>query len=142
MCVDFTDLNKACPKDPYPLPSIDRLIDGASGFKTLSFMDAYSGYNKIKMNTLDAPHTAFMSNTCNYHYKVMPFGLKNAGATKVFIRGPGRKVFGIHAHKQKNRGQPGKMSSHNRHEESNVGKGSSAAHRADSSPVKVFIMCR
>ncbi|MCI20606.1 hypothetical protein A2U01_0041768, partial [Trifolium medium] len=43
MCVDFTDLNKACPKDPYPLPSIDRLIDGASGYKTLSFMDAYSG---------------------------------------------------------------------------------------------------
>ncbi|GAU30548.1 hypothetical protein TSUD_65580 [Trifolium subterraneum] len=57
------------------------LIDGASGYKTLSFMDAYSGYNQIKMNTLDAPHTAFMSNTCNYHYTVMPFGLKNAGAT-------------------------------------------------------------
>ncbi|KAK2409009.1 hypothetical protein QL285_044467 [Trifolium repens] len=51
MCVDFTDLNKACPKDPYPLPSIDRLIDGASGYKTLSFMDAYSGYNQIKMST-------------------------------------------------------------------------------------------
>ncbi|MCI67544.1 retrotransposon gag protein, partial [Trifolium medium] len=69
MCVDFIDLNKACPKDPYLLPSIDRLIYGASGYKTLSFMDAYSGYNQIKMNTLDAPHTAFMSNTCNYHYK-------------------------------------------------------------------------
>ncbi|GAU44606.1 hypothetical protein TSUD_240980 [Trifolium subterraneum] len=70
MCVDFTNLNKACPKDPYPLPSIDRLIDGASGYKTLSFMDAYSGYNQIKMNTLDAPHTAFMTNTCNYYYKI------------------------------------------------------------------------
>ncbi|KAK2427613.1 hypothetical protein QL285_026181 [Trifolium repens] len=81
MCVDFTDLNKACPKDPYPLPSIDRLIDGASGYKTLSFMDAYSGYNQIKMNAADAPSTAFMTNTCNYFYKVMPFGLKNAGAT-------------------------------------------------------------
>ncbi|GAU32075.1 hypothetical protein TSUD_53430 [Trifolium subterraneum] len=81
MCVNFTDLNKACPKDPYPLPSIDRLIDGTLGYKTLSFMDAYSGYNQIKMNSLDAPHTAFMSNTCNYHYTVMPFGLKNAGAT-------------------------------------------------------------
>ncbi|MCI48192.1 retrotransposon gag protein, partial [Trifolium medium] len=56
MCVDFTDLNKARPKDPYPLPSIDRLIDGASRYKTLSFMDAYSGFNQIKMNTLDAPH--------------------------------------------------------------------------------------
>ncbi|PNX88251.1 gag-pol polyprotein [Trifolium pratense] len=81
MCVDFTDLNKACPKDPYPLPNIDRLIDGASGCKMLSFMDAYSGYNQIKMNPADAPHTAFMSNTCNYFYNVMPFGLKNAGAT-------------------------------------------------------------
>jgi hypothetical protein len=65
MCVDFTDLNKACPKDPYPLPNIDRLIDGASGYKTLSFMDAYSGYNQIKMNPADASHTAFMTNTCN-----------------------------------------------------------------------------
>ncbi|WJX58397.1 hypothetical protein P8452_43858 [Trifolium repens] len=81
MCVDFTDLNKACPKDPYPLPNIDRLIDGASGYKMLSFMDAYSGYNQIEMNPADAPHTAFMSNTCNYFYNVMPFGLKNAGAT-------------------------------------------------------------
>ncbi|PNX87219.1 gag-pol polyprotein [Trifolium pratense] len=81
MCVDFTDLNKACPKDPYSLPNIDRLIDGASGCKMLSFMDAYSGYNQIKMNPTDAPHTAFMSNTCNYFYNVMPFGLKNAGAT-------------------------------------------------------------
>ncbi|PNX78768.1 gag-pol polyprotein, partial [Trifolium pratense] len=81
MCVDFTDLNKACPKDPYPLPNIDRLIDGASRYKMLSFMDAYSSYNQIKMNPADAPHTTFMSNTCNYHYNVMPFGLKNAGAT-------------------------------------------------------------
>ena len=47
MCVDFTDLNKACPKDAYPLPHIDRLIDGASGFRLLSFLDAYSGYNQI-----------------------------------------------------------------------------------------------
>ncbi|MCI17217.1 enzymatic polyprotein, partial [Trifolium medium] len=65
MYVNFTDLNKACPKDLYPLPSIDRLINGASGYKTLSFMDAYSGYNQIKMNAVDAPHTVFMSNTCN-----------------------------------------------------------------------------
>ncbi|KAK2449974.1 hypothetical protein QL285_009117 [Trifolium repens] len=81
MCVDFTDLNKACPKDPYHLPNIDRLIDGASGYKILSFMDAYSGYNQIKMNLADAPHTTFMTNTCNYFYNVMPFGLKNAVAT-------------------------------------------------------------
>jgi hypothetical protein len=98
MCVDFTDLNKACPKDPYPLPSIDRLIDGASGYKTLSFMDAYSGYNQIRMNAADAPNTAFMTNTCNYFYKVMPFGLKNAGATyqrlmdRVFAQQIGRNL--------------------------------------------------
>ena len=45
MCVDYTDLNKACPKDPYPLPNVDKLVDGSSGYKYLSFMDAYSGYN-------------------------------------------------------------------------------------------------
>jgi hypothetical protein len=98
MCVDFTDLNKAYPKDPYPLPSIDRLIDGASGYKLLSFMDTYSGYNQIKMSTPDAPHTAFMTDTCNYFYKVMPFGLKNAGATyqrlmyRVFANQIGRNL--------------------------------------------------
>ncbi|MCI33345.1 gag-pol polyprotein, partial [Trifolium medium] len=81
MCVDFTDLNKACPKDPYPLPSIDRLIDGESGCRTLSFIDAYSDYNQIKMNPTEAPMTSFMTNTCNYYYDVMPFGLKNVGAT-------------------------------------------------------------
>ena len=81
MCVDYTDLNMVCPKRPYPLPSIDRLIDNASGFKTLSFMDAYSGYNQIIMDPLDAPKTAFMTNNKNYHYEVMFFGLRNAGAT-------------------------------------------------------------
>jgi hypothetical protein len=81
MCVDYTNLNMACPKDPYPLPNIDHLIDDASGYKTLSFMDAYSGYNQIRMDPLDAPKTAFMTNTNNYHYEVMSFGLKNAGAS-------------------------------------------------------------
>ncbi|RDY01387.1 Retrovirus-related Pol polyprotein from transposon 17.6, partial [Mucuna pruriens] len=50
MCTDYTDLNKACPKDPYQLPSIDRLVDGVSGYELLSFMDAYSGYNQIRMH--------------------------------------------------------------------------------------------
>jgi len=71
----------ACPKDPCPLPSIDRLIDSASGFRTLSFMDAYSGYNQIMMDPLDTLKTAFMTNNKNYHYEVMSFGLRNAGAT-------------------------------------------------------------
>jgi len=81
MCVDFTDLNKACPKDSYPLPNIDALVDSALGCKMLSFLDAFSGYNQIKMHPRDESKTAFMTETCNYCYKVMPFGLKNAGAT-------------------------------------------------------------
>ena len=81
MCVDFTDLNKACPKDLYPLPSIDALVDSASGCKMLSFLDAFSWYNQIKMDPRDEGKTAFMTETCSYCYKVMPFGLKNAGAT-------------------------------------------------------------
>ena len=99
MCVDFTDLNKACPKDSYPLPSIDALADSASGSKVLSFLDAFSGYNQIKMNPRDESKTAFMIETCSYCYKVMPFGLKNAGATyqrlmdKVLAPMLGRNVY-------------------------------------------------
>jgi len=81
MCADFTDLNKACPKDSYPLLNIDALVDGASGCKMLSFLDAFSGYNQIKMHPRDESKTAFMTETCSYCYKVMPFGLKNTGAT-------------------------------------------------------------
>ncbi|CAL5202632.1 unnamed protein product [Lathyrus oleraceus] len=81
MCVDYTDLNRACPKDAFPLPNIDSLVDNSAGFKLLSFMDAYSGYNQIPMSPADKKHTAFMTPTGNYYYNVMPFGLKNAGAT-------------------------------------------------------------
>jgi len=81
MCVDYTDLNKACPHDAYPLPNIDRLVDGAAGNKVLSFLDAYSGYNQIPMANTDMHKTAFITDDANYFYRVMPFGLKNAGAT-------------------------------------------------------------
>lgn len=81
MCVYFTDLNKACPKDPYPLSHINRLIDATSGFCFLSFMDAYSVYNQITMNSADAPKTTFMIDINNYYYKVMSFGLKDVGGT-------------------------------------------------------------
>jgi len=63
MCVDYTDLNKACPRDTYPLPNIDRLVDGAAENKVLSFLDAYSGYNQIPMATTDMHKTAFMPTT-------------------------------------------------------------------------------
>jgi len=81
MCVDFTDLNKACPKDSYPLPSIDALVDSASGCKLMSFLDAFSGYNQIRMHPMDECKTAFMTERSCYCYKVMPSRLKNAGAT-------------------------------------------------------------
>ncbi|GAU35398.1 hypothetical protein TSUD_160490 [Trifolium subterraneum] len=81
MCVDYTDLNRTCPKDAYPLPNIDKLVDNSSGFKLLSFMDAYSDYNQINMAEIDKKKTAFMTETGNYYYNVMSFGLKNAGAT-------------------------------------------------------------
>ncbi|XP_057755334.1 uncharacterized protein LOC130974472 [Arachis stenosperma] len=98
MCVDFTDLNKACPKDAYPLPCIDKLVDNTSGFKSLSFMDAYSGYNQILMHPEDRSKTAFITEHDNFCYRVMPFGLKNAGATyqrlvdKVFRHQIGRNI--------------------------------------------------
>ena len=79
--MDFTDLNKACPKDCYPLPKIDLLVDATVGHSLLSFMDAYSGYNQIRMHPDDEEKTSFITDQGTYCYRVMPFGLKNAGAT-------------------------------------------------------------
>jgi hypothetical protein len=81
MCVDFTDLNKACPKDSFPLPRIDALVDSTSGCGLLSFMDAFSRYNQILMHPHDREKTAFITDRGLYCYKVMPFSLKNVGAT-------------------------------------------------------------
>ncbi|XP_061351831.1 uncharacterized protein LOC133296787 [Gastrolobium bilobum] len=81
ICVDYTDLNKVYPKDSFPMPSIDQLVDNSSGFQLLSFMDAYSGYNQIPLHPDDHEKTAFITNKGNFCYNVMPFGLKNAGAT-------------------------------------------------------------
>ena len=81
ICVDFRDLNKACPKDDFPLPITEMMIDAIMEYRVLSFMDGSSGYNQIKMAPEDAIHTAFRTPKGIYCYKVMPFGLKNAGAT-------------------------------------------------------------
>ena len=62
VCVDYTDLNKACPKDCYPLPNIDLLVDATSWFPLMSFMDAFSGYNQIRMAEEDEEKTAFVAN--------------------------------------------------------------------------------
>ena len=76
MCVDFTDLNKACPKDAYLVPSINNLVYRTSEAKFLNFMDAYSGYNQVRMHPLDEEKMAFIIENANYCYKIMPFGLK------------------------------------------------------------------
>ncbi|XP_061364982.1 uncharacterized protein LOC133308378 [Gastrolobium bilobum] len=81
VCTDYTDLNKVCPKDTYPMPNIDQLVDNSSEFQMLSFMDAYSGYNQIPLHPEDQEKTAFIAEKANYCYNVMPFGLKNSGAT-------------------------------------------------------------
>ncbi|PKH99436.1 hypothetical protein CRG98_049656, partial [Punica granatum] len=81
MCIHYIDLNKACPKDAYPLPRIDLMVDATVGHQLHGFMDAYSRYNEIRMSLEDERHTAFFAHEGVYYYKVMPFGLKNARAT-------------------------------------------------------------
>ena len=80
MCVDFTNLNKACPKDSFLLPRINQLMYSTAGHKLLTFMDAFLGYNQIKMAKEDREKTAFITSQGLYYYKVIPFGQKNAGA--------------------------------------------------------------
>ena len=81
VCVDFTDLNKAFPKDPFPLPHIDSMVDATAGHEMLTFMDASSGFQQIQMEPSDQEDTTFITPTGIYCYLAMPFGLKNAGAT-------------------------------------------------------------
>ncbi|WCJ39828.1 Retrovirus-related Pol polyprotein from transposon opus [Euphorbia peplus] len=81
MCVDFTSLNKACPKDSYPLPNIDQLVNSSEGHRIISQLDCISGFQQIPMNPSNAEHTTFITHKGTFCYNVMPFGLKNAGAT-------------------------------------------------------------
>jgi hypothetical protein len=91
MCIDYTSLNNACPKDPYPLPRIDQIVDSTSGSDLLSFLDAYSGFHQILMFREDRKHTAFVIVDELYCYVVMPYGLKNDLPT--FVRAMS-KTFG------------------------------------------------
>ena len=93
MCVDFMDLNKACPKNNYPLLQIDTLVDSTTRHQLLSFMDAFSGYNHIKMEETDQENTSFVTNQGLFCYKVMPFRLKNAGVTYQRLM---NKMFAVH----------------------------------------------
>ena len=81
LCIDFTDVNRACPKDSFPLPRIDLIVDATAGHELLSFMDTFSGYNQISKDPDDQENTSFVTRQGTYCYQVMPFGLKNAGAT-------------------------------------------------------------
>ncbi|GJR01832.1 reverse transcriptase domain-containing protein [Tanacetum coccineum] len=81
MCVDFKDLNKACPKDGYPLPEIDWKVESLCGFPFKCFLDAYKGYHQIQMAKEDEEKTAFITSQGIFCYTKMPFGLRNAGAT-------------------------------------------------------------
>ena len=78
--IDFTDVYQAYPKDSFPLPRIDLIVDAMAGHELLSFMDAFSGYNQIRMDPSDQEKTSFVTGQGTYCYQVMPFGLKNAGA--------------------------------------------------------------
>jgi hypothetical protein len=81
MCIDYTDLNKHCPKDPFPLPRIDQVVDSMAGSVLLCFLDCYSGYHQIALHSDDEDKMTFITPHGIYCYKVMTFGLKNARAT-------------------------------------------------------------
>jgi hypothetical protein len=81
MCIDFTDLNKPCPKDEFPLPRIDSLVDATASSELMSLLDCYSGYHQIWMKKEDEPKTSFITPSGTYCYLQMPKGLKNAGGS-------------------------------------------------------------
>ena len=80
VCVDYTDLNKACPNDPFHLPYIDIMVDSTVGHELLTFLDASSIFNQIQMQPSDTKKTAVITDKGIYCYLAMPFGLRNAGA--------------------------------------------------------------
>ncbi|GKU99702.1 hypothetical protein SLEP1_g12506 [Rubroshorea leprosula] len=81
MCIDFTNLNEACPKDPHPLPNVEKLVERAAGHERMSFLNASSGYHQVQLLLDDQEKTAFYVGDAIYCYVMMPFGLKNVGAT-------------------------------------------------------------
>ena len=81
VCVDYTDLHEACLKDNFPLPHIDQIVDAAARHGILSFLDAFSRYHQIHMHQPDSEKTTIITPHGLYCYNVIPFGLKNVGAT-------------------------------------------------------------
>ena len=91
MCIDFTNLNKACPNDSFPLAKISQMVDVTIRYPRMTFLDAYSRYNQISMKKEDKIHTPFITQMGLFCYRVMSFGFKNVGATyqrlmdKIFV---------------------------------------------------------
>jgi hypothetical protein len=81
MCIDYTDLNMHCPKDPFSLPRIDQIMDSTAGSALLSFLDCYLGYHRIALWVEDQSKTSFITLFSAYRYTTMSFGLKNVGPT-------------------------------------------------------------
>ena len=81
VCVDFTNLNLVCPKASFPVPKIDQFVDAIVGHQIMSFLDVFQGYHQIALVLEDQEKTSFITPKGNYHYTMMPFGLKNARAT-------------------------------------------------------------
>nr|XP_040251666.1 uncharacterized protein LOC120968758 [Aegilops tauschii subsp. strangulata] len=95
LCIDYTDLNKACPKDPFPLSCIDQIVESTIGCELLSFLDAYSGYHQIFMAKEDEEKTTFITPCGMYYFIHMSFGLKSAGSTINMKLNPEKCVFGV-----------------------------------------------
>jgi hypothetical protein len=99
MCIDFTSLNKACPKDNFPLPWIDKIIDSAAGYEVMSLLDCFSRYHQIYMKEEDKASISFITPFGTYCFVRMPEGLKNIGSTfsrltkKVLESHVGRNIF-------------------------------------------------
>lgn len=81
VCVDYINLNNACPMDRFPLPWIEQMVDATAGYERLTFMDAYRGYHHIPLAKEEQEKTAFIAPRGTFCYNVLPSGLKNAGAT-------------------------------------------------------------
>jgi hypothetical protein len=84
MCVDFTDLYKACKKDDFPLERVDKIVDDATNSEMLSLLDMFSGYHQIRVRKEDEEKTSFITPFRTFCFVRMPEGLKNAGCT--FLR--------------------------------------------------------
>jgi hypothetical protein len=91
MCIDYTSLNKVCPKDPFPPLQIDQIMDSTSDYDPLCFLDAYFGFHQIPMSREDEEHTAFITEDGLFCYVSITYGLKNALPT--FVRAM-HKTFG------------------------------------------------